>query len=236
MNRKFILGVLLLASFYALGSAILPSVPLNSGTKLLQGYIVIGCWLAYVALGFPETFKKVEEALISGLLAATTLLVFYEVVMRYVFNTGVSWIQEATLLASGAMVLLGMSYGIKVGSHIGVDAFVRLLNSDGRRWVTLIGVLLCLLYCALFLSGGWVYTSKLFKIGIEMQDIPLPKWAAFSVLMIGFALLVTRFTELLVSLAKGEADSFSLADEAKEALEMVGNTSVGSAEAKESRA
>jgi C4-dicarboxylate transporter DctQ subunit len=223
MTRKLILGVLLLASLYALGAALLPIVPLKPGTKLLQGYIVIGCWLAYLAVAFPNPFKKVEEAVISALLAGTTLLVFYEVVMRYIFNTGVSWIQEGTLLAAGAMVLLGMSYGVKVGSHIGVDAFVRLLKSRTRRGITLVAAVFCLIYCVLFLWGGWVYTSKLFKIGIEMQDIPLPKWAAFSLLMIGFVLLVARFGELLVALAKGEADGFSLADEAKEALEMSGD-------------
>ncbi|WP_413203826.1 TRAP transporter small permease [Rhodospirillum sp. A1_3_36] len=222
MNRKLILGGLLLASLYALGSALIPIGSLKSGTKLLQGYVVIGCWLAYAAFSFPEAFKKIEEAVISALLAGTTLLVFYEVVMRYVFNTGVSWIQEVTLLASGAMVLLGMSYGIKVGSHIGVDAFVRLLPSNGRRQVTLVAVVLCLFYCSLFLVGGWAYTSKLFKIGIEMQDIALPKWSAFSLLMIGMALMVARLSELLLSLAKGETDSFSLADEAKDALELTG--------------
>jgi C4-dicarboxylate transporter DctQ subunit len=223
MTRKLILGVLLLASLYALGVALLPIVPLKPGTKLLQGYIVVGCWLAYLAVAFPNPFRKVEEAVISALLAGTTLLVFYEVVMRYIFNTGVSWIQEGTLLAAGAMVLLGMSYGVKVGSHIGVDAFVRLLKSRTRRGITLVAAIFCLIYCVLFLWGGWVYTNKLFKIGIEMQDIPLPKWAAFSLLMIGFALLVARFGELLVALAKGEADGFSLVDEAKEALEMSGD-------------
>ncbi len=172
------------------------------------------------ALKSSGLIKGAEEGVISLLLVVTTLLVFVEVVLRYVFNTGVSWIQETTLLLAGWMVLFGMSYGVKVGSHIGVDAFVRLLKPGARRIVTLLAIALCLLYCGLFISGAWTYISKLYKIGIEMQDIPLPKWAAFSVLLLGFVMLVVRFAELGLAVAKGTVDGFSLADEAKEALEL----------------
>ncbi len=75
---------------------------------------------------------RLEEGVISLLLVGMTLLVFYEVILRFVFNTGLGWIQEVMLLTSAWMVLLGASYGIKVGCHIGVDAVVRLLPSGPR--------------------------------------------------------------------------------------------------------
>jgi TRAP-type C4-dicarboxylate transport system, small permease component len=70
--------------------------------------------------------NKLEEGIISLLLASMTLLVFVEVVMRFGFNIGLMWAQELTLLLSGWLVMFGVSYGIKVGSHIGVDALVKL--------------------------------------------------------------------------------------------------------------
>lgn len=171
---------------------------------------------------FNRIFQRLEEGLISLLLVSMTLLVFVEVVLRFGFNSGFLWMQELTLLASAWFVMLGASYGVKVGSHIGVDAVVRLLNPQLRRWVSMVAVVLCLIYCGILLTGSWIYLDKVRSIGLELEDIVFPKWIAHSILVIGFGLLGIRFLELLWSMIKGETDSFHLADEAKEALEEVG--------------
>ena len=43
-----------------------------------------------------------------------TLVTFSQVVARYVFNTGVVWALELTVYLFAWLVLLGMSYGVKV--------------------------------------------------------------------------------------------------------------------------
>ena len=90
--------------------------------------------------------NKAEETIISLLLLATTILVFIDVVMRFGFGAGLMWSQELTLHLSAWMVLFGASYGIKVGSHIGMDAFVRLFPSIGRRIITGFACILALIY------------------------------------------------------------------------------------------
>jgi C4-dicarboxylate transporter DctQ subunit len=147
-----------------------------------------------------------------------TLLVFVEVVLRFGFNEGILWAQELTLLLSAWMVLFGASYGVKVGSHIGVDALVKIMPSQVRRVVSAVAVMLCLAYCGLFLKGSWVYLNKLFMIGIELEDIPVPKWVALSILLIGFGLLFIRLASLLVKIITGKADGFKLLDEAKDSM------------------
>ena len=156
--------------------------------------------------------------MIALLLVSMTLLVFLEVILRFGFNTGFLWMEELTLHLSAWLVLFGASYGVKVGAHIGVDVLVGGLPSGARRIVGLVAVVLCLFYCALFLYGSWVYLSKLYQIGIELEDLPVPKWMAHSILMIGFVLLTLRFFELLVRIARGQADGFHHVDEAEAAL------------------
>ncbi len=164
--------------------------------------------------------NQLEEGIISLLLAAMTLLVFVEVVLRFGFSTGLIWAQELTLHLSAWMVLFGASYGLKVGSHLGVDAFVRVLNSKWRRIVTIVAVTASLMYCALFIKGAYVYLAKMYKIGIELEDLPVPKWAAHSILIIGFIMLAYRLLQLLWQLIKGRTDSFGMVDEAKESLSL----------------
>jgi C4-dicarboxylate transporter DctQ subunit len=161
-----------------------------------------------------------EESIIAILLAAMTLLVFVEVVMRFGFGTGMMWAQELTLHISAWMVLFGVSYGIKVGSHIGVDALVKIMPSKVRRTISGIAVLACLFYCGLFAKGAWVYLAKMYKIGIELEDMPIPKWLGHSILLIGMILMAIRLLILLWDICTGKTDGFKMVDEAKESMHL----------------
>lgn len=162
--------------------------------------------------------EKLEEGAISLLLVTMTLLVFVEVILRFFFGTGVLWAQEATLHLSAWLVLFGMSYGVKKGAHIGVDVLVASLPMAGKKIAGLIAVAGSLAYAVLLGYGGWVYLSKVRMIGIELEDLPIQKWQAHSILFIGMVLLGWRCLELGWRTIKGEAHGFAFADEAKEAL------------------
>lgn len=168
-----------------------------------------------------NVLAALEEGVLTLLLASMTLLVFVEVVFRFGLQQGIKWAQELTLLLSGWMVLFGVSYGVKVGSHIGVDALVKLLPPLARRLVSLVAVGLCLAYCGLFLTGGWAYIARLMRVGVYLEDIPIPKWAASSILLIGMALLALRLLGLAWALLRGQAEGFKLLDEAKESVYLV---------------
>jgi len=169
---------------------------------------------------FFRLVNKLEEAIISLLLVVMTLLVFWEVILRFGFGTGVSWGQEATLHLSAWFVLFGASYGLKVGAHIGVDAFVRLFSSVGQRVLTGTAVILSLIYCGLFLYGSWVYLAKMQMIGIELEDIEVQTWVAHSILIIGFTFLAIRLLELLWRIIQGTETGFHKVDEAEESLHL----------------
>lgn len=175
-----------------------------------------------------RTLNNLEEIFIALLLAAMTLLVFVEVVLRFGFGIGLMWAQELTLHLSAWMVLFGASYGIKIGSHIGVDALVKILPQFLRRCVSGIAVAACLVYCGLFASGAWVYLDKMHKIGIELDDMPIQKWVAHSILLIGMVLMAIRLVILLWNILIGKAEGFKLADEAKESMHLAQETKAAS--------
>ncbi|MEJ2620707.1 MAG: TRAP transporter small permease [Candidatus Thiodiazotropha sp.] len=167
-----------------------------------------------------QLLNRAEESIISLLLVTMTLLVFLEVVLRFVFNTGFLWAQELTLHLSAWFVLFGISYGLKVGAHIGVDAFVKTLPDSIHRIVSLLAVVLSLVYCGLFLYGSWVYLSKMKKIGIELEDIPVEIWMAHSILIIGLGLFSLRLLQLLWRVASGQTLGFAHTNEAEESMHL----------------
>ena len=82
---------------------------------------------------FSKSSSFFEESFISLLLVSMTLLVFAEVVARFLFNVGFLWMEEVTLTLGAWFVLFGASYGVKVGAHIGVDAFVQVLPEKDSK-------------------------------------------------------------------------------------------------------
>lgn len=162
--------------------------------------------------------NRAEEAVICILLITTTLLVFVDVVMRFGFNSGFMWSQELTLHMSAWMVLFGASYGLKVGSHIGMDAFVKLFPTIGRRILTSIAAILALIYCGLIFYGSWVYLKKMKMIGITLEDMAIPAWIAHSLLLFGYLFLIIRLLMILWAVVVGNADGFKHADEAKDSM------------------
>jgi C4-dicarboxylate transporter DctQ subunit len=167
-----------------------------------------------------QLWHRIEENILALLLVSTTLLVFIEVVLRFGFGTGFMWSQELTLLLSAWFVLFGISYGLRVGAHIGVDVVVRALPPRPRRVVSALALILSLVYCGLFLFGTWIYLAKMKKIGIELEDIEIPAWQAHSILLIGLGLFSIRLLELLWGIYRGTSSGFQHVDEAEESLRL----------------
>ena len=164
--------------------------------------------------------NRLDEWLIALLLAAMTLLTFVQVVLRYVFNSGFTWAQELTTILFAFMIFIGISYGVRVGAHIGVDALVKLFSPRVRRIVAIVAVLCCLGYAGMVIYGSFQYVMKMKKIGIELEDLPVKIWMVRAILPIGFVLLVLRFLPVLYGLVRGKTDHLRLADEVEETMKL----------------
>jgi len=174
---------------------------------------------------------KAEEGLLAFLLAAMTLVTFTQVVARYVFNSG--WIAalEITTFLFAWLVILGISWGIRIHSHIGVDVIVKLFPNPAQRILGLVAALAGITYAGLLLYGGWAQISEvLYPFGIEVEDIPmpfgdheeeqkLPLWVPYSVVLIGFAMVIVRLLVAKWQIVTGTHTGLMIGDEGKDVLE-----------------
>ncbi len=167
-----------------------------------------------------KILDHLEEWIISFSLFAMTALAFMQVVRRYIFNTGFSWTLELTGVIFALMIFVGISYGVRVGSHIGVDALVNLLSPGKRRVVSIIAVLLSLVYVGFVMVGALEYVNKMRMVGIELEDMPIERWKVLAIMPIGYAMVALRFGQILFNLITGKTDSLHLADEAADAMKL----------------
>lgn len=146
----------------------------------------------------PRFIDELEKTVIALLLGAMVLITFANVVLRYVFNTGLIWGLEMVSFLFAWLILFGVSYGVKISAHLGVDAVINLLSRDAKRILALISVAACLLYAVFLMKGAWDYwanfanlpqtTGRWFPTGFEEMrrtsyrawyeviDIPFPEF------------------------------------------------------------
>lgn len=175
--------------------------------------------IASTRRAFSHWVNRLEEGVISLLLAAMTLLTFSQVIARYVFNSGVVWALEATTTLFAWLILFGISYGIKQNAHLGVDVVVSLLPRKWQRFCAVLAAFCCVLYAVILLDAGFLkifgdevnarggailYVQKMYSIGIEMEDLPIQRWLVYLILPLGLALFALRSVQAMWLIIRGQ--------------------------------
>jgi TRAP-type C4-dicarboxylate transport system permease small subunit len=92
--------------------------------------------------------------LIALLLAAMVVLVFGNVVLRYVFNSGITVSEEISRWLFVWMTFLGAIVALKEHGHLGTDMLVGRLGNRGKKLCLVTGQLLMLYATWLLFSGA----------------------------------------------------------------------------------
>lgn len=171
-----------------------------------------------------SALHTLEDIVIKSLMVWVALLVLLDVVLRFVFNTGLIWLQEVTLYSSAWFVLLGASWGVRCHAHIGVTLLTKKLPPATAKITAIIAVALYLVYCGLFLYGSTIYVHKMYLAQLEMEDLKFPKWIPLLALPIGFISLGLRGLGLLYKVLTNQVIGFGFHDEAKDSTKLAQDT------------
>jgi len=115
---------------------------------------------------------------VSWLTLFMVIVTFVVVVMRYVFDAGLIWVQESVVWMHAAVFMLGAAYTLRDEEHVRVDVFYRTMSARRKAWVDLIGVVIFLL--PLCLSLAWnsfdfvVQSWRLGEASRESGGLPYP--------------------------------------------------------------
>ena len=99
---------------------------------------------------------KFIEAVLAALLLAMVVMVFGNVVLRYVFNSGIVVSEELSRFCFVWLTFIGAVLAMRDGSHLGMDTVVRALSRSGRLICFALSQALILICCILLFQGTWV--------------------------------------------------------------------------------
>jgi len=183
---------------------------------------------------FLRFLDHLEEWLIAALMGAATLLIFVAVAHRYaaaahypaflqpiqdfLLTINLSWAQELCIYMFIWMAKFGAAYGVRHGTHVGVDTLVRALPPTPARWLTLFGLFGGALFTVVIGTMGSVLVwddgmhYALFHAlgknvddlteGATTPDLELPVWIEYMCIPVASYLMCFRFIQVMVSFWK----------------------------------
>ena len=108
------------------------------------------------------------------MMVAMVLIIFANVVLRYVFNSGLMWSEEVALLLAVWFIFIAMRLGVKQNLHINITLIpADKLPKSFSRGLEILKSLVILVVAMVMLLDGW----KL--VGFTMKSImPATQWPA----------------------------------------------------------
>ena len=138
--------------------------------------------------------------------------------------TSMNWSNRFTAACFAWLIFFCMSYGVRIGGHIGVDALVKLFHKPIKRFLAYIGLGACLLYGGIMLFASLDWVLNFYKLGTLAEDLDrfgIRRWHITMIVPVGFLLLILRYLEIGYKIITHQQDGLGLADEAKDALEEI---------------
>lgn len=125
------------------------------------------------------------------------------VLLRYAFDIGLIWLQEAVIWMHAATFMIAAAYTLAREEHVRVDIYYGRLSDRGKAWIDCIGTLLFLLPFTVFVIWvSWDYVGASWSIRESSGEAgglayPLPSMLK-SLMIVGAVLLQLQAVVILV--------------------------------------
>lgn len=148
-------------------------------------------WLAKI-------LSSITEKILFVLLSAMTVIVFAQVIFRYILNTPLYWSEEAARYIMIWIVFLGASIGIRKGSHLGFTWFVERSKPKARRIFGLVAHLGLLAFALNITYYGTIITFQ--NLDQVSPGLQLPVAFVYACLPVGGILAIIQLIPILAKL------------------------------------
>lgn len=167
---------------------------------------------AVPAAAAPVALDFVERA-VGGLTAAamgvsalcvvvSLCVIAYGVVMRYVFNSVPTWVDDSVSFLLVGVVMLAAPATLRRGGHISVDILTERLRGNARRITDVWSALAVALVSAILIANGWETAMSSRELGILTSgNVEIPVWLLQMLLPVGGVLMLLVSIESLLRIA-----------------------------------
>ncbi|WP_442894560.1 TRAP transporter small permease [Bradyrhizobium sp. AZCC 1588] len=144
-----------------------------------------------------DLYCRLLKVAIAICLAAMVVLVFTNVVLRYLFNSGIATSEELSRWLLVWLTFLGAIVALRLHAHLGVDTLVRALPPRGKLICFVVSYLLMLYVDALLTLGSWKQAVLTFGDSAPASGISVGLFFYSSGLVFGVSAAVILLLDLV---------------------------------------
>ena len=142
-----------------------------------------------------KTSDKLEKGFLAAAIIVSSLLLFVNVVLRYVFLAPIYWAEEFVRYLMVWMIFIGASQVTLWGGHVAVDIVPRLLSKRGNAVLAFIVNAVCIVFCIILAYLSMKQMLRVMRAGQVSPALEIPMWIAYLSIPAGTLLMLIRFIQ-----------------------------------------
>lgn len=166
-----------------------------------------------ISLTQPKVWWKrgsIEEYLGGALLGVMVVVIFLQIIARYIFGDSFSWSEELARYCAIWLIYITLGAVVLKAQHVTVDAIVsRLPESVKRPWEQGIQVVILALNIVLIVFGT-ILVARVAELGALSPALQLPMWVVYAAVPVGLLLASVRAVQASIAIwrPRPETDPF----------------------------
>lgn len=126
-------------------------------------------------------------------LSLMAIFVFTNVILRYAFNSGITWSEEVSRFLFVWLIFLGAILAFKDNEHLGVDSLVKKLPMAGKKVIYIVSNLILLITLVCLFDGSWKLTLLNTDLSAPATGMSYAYIYAFGMIMSGAMIIIILF-------------------------------------------
>lgn len=155
-------------------------------------------------------------------LSLMAIFVFGNVILRYVFNSGITWSEEVSRFLFIWLIFLGSILALKDNEHLGVDSLVKKLPIVGKKIVYVISNLILIVTLVLLFDGSWKLTLLNTDLSAPATGMSYAYIYVFGMIMSGAMILIILFNLYRLVFNKMDLNQLVMTTDSEELIEQAG--------------
>lgn len=148
--------------------------------------------------------EKFEKFVACASVSVMAILVFVNVIARFIFNSPLAVADEMSCYLFILMSFMGTAIAARRKAHLGLTIVTDKLSPSAARKVQVLMYLIAAVFCLLIVVFGIEMVMSQYALGQETATMQWPEWIYGLFVPVGAAFALLAFLSVAVKTAKGE--------------------------------
>jgi TRAP-type C4-dicarboxylate transport system permease small subunit len=149
-----------------------------------------------------KAFNDLERYLAIFFTAMMVLLLFMQVVSRYVINYSFTWTEEAAIICFVLSIYTSATLAITRRQHLRIKILHSMVKPKTQKVLDIIDNAVFAAVMLLLGKGMFTILSNLYTYGVKYVATGIPKYVVYGIIWVSFYLMIIRLAQDSVRLVR----------------------------------